>query len=109
MDSNHGNPPNTLKNLIIENCQPKKEINYKEACRQIIDEIKWTDPTTTTLEEKVEEIHKVMLDHISKHTEEIPGKKKKEDIRKHKQVRLLKYINRIKTRRKNGLTVGERQ
>ena len=102
-------PPKRLEEKIMENQTTRKKVAYKAACEQIQREVQWKDHRATTIEEKVEELHKVMKKYIGIHTEELPSNLTKQKNAKREQIKLIKYINRIKTRRKNGLTTGEKQ
>ena len=102
-------PPKKLQDIIAENYTPRKEINYKNACEQIVNEVEWADYNSATLEEKVEALHKVMHHYIEIHSEQTSRKRRKRNEQKYKQTRHIRSINRLKTRRKNGPDMFERQ
>ena len=102
-------PPKKLQDIIAENYTPRKEVYYKNACEQITNEVEWANYNTSSLEEKVETLHKVMHHYIETNTELKARKQKKRTERKYKQTRHIRCINRLKTRRKNGPDMFERQ
>ena len=81
--------------LVTENQGTKKEIDYIEACNLIRSEVTWPAPESTSTEEKIEYLHRIMHKYINGCTREKKSKEKNYKAAKHRQIKLHEYINRI--------------